>query len=179
MKSIIAAAAVALLTTSALAQGSNAKISQATQSFVNRAAVTDMFEVEAGKLAGQRSTNDAFKDFAKMTVDDHGKTTEQLKTMAASLPGLNIPNSIDSAHTQKLQKLQNLTEAPFDRQYKADQVQGHQEAVRLFETYARAGDNPDLKKWAANTLPKLKEHLQHAQALKPGTPATTGKGSRQ
>lgn len=45
------------------------------------------------------------------------------------------------------------------------QLQAHEEAVALFEQYARDGDNPDLKAWAAKTLPHLKEHLAMAKRL--------------
>jgi putative membrane protein len=38
--------------------------------------------------------------------------------------------------------------------------------VTLFEAYAKGGDNADLKKWAATTLPHLKAHLTMAQKLK-------------
>ena len=46
------------------------------------------------------------------------------------------------------------------------QLKAHQEAVTLFEAYAKGGDNADLKKWAATTLPHLKAHLTMAQKLK-------------
>ena len=46
------------------------------------------------------------------------------------------------------------------------QVKGHQDAVGLFEAYSKSGDNSDLKKWAAKTLPHLKQHLAMAQKLK-------------
>jgi putative membrane protein len=46
------------------------------------------------------------------------------------------------------------------------QLKGHQDAVALFEAYSKSGDNADLKKWAAKTLPHLKQHLSMAQKLK-------------
>jgi predicted outer membrane protein len=45
----------------------------------------------------------------------------------------------------------------FDRGYGPMQVKVHEQAVRLFESYARGVDNPDLKAWAAKTLPHLKQ----------------------
>ena len=50
--------------------------------------------------------------------------------------------------------------------YDQMQVKGHQDAVGLFEAYSKSGDNSDLKKWAAKTLPHLKQHLAMAQKLK-------------
>ena len=44
--------------------------------------------------------------------------------------------------------------------------QGTPDAVALFEWYAKAGDDAELKNWAAKTLPHLKQHLTMAQKLK-------------
>jgi putative membrane protein len=54
----------------------------------------------------------------------------------------------------------------FDRAYDQRQLQGHEKAVSLFEQYAKTGDNPRLKAWAAKTLPHLKGHLAMAKNLK-------------
>jgi putative membrane protein len=53
----------------------------------------------------------------------------------------------------------------FDSSYDQIQVKAHEDAVTLFETYAKGGEDPELKKWAAKTLPHLKEHLSMAQKL--------------
>jgi hypothetical protein len=48
----------------------------------------------------------------------------------------------------------------------------------MFERYAQRGDNPDLKKWATDTLPTLRQHLQRAEALpRSGTAPTVGSGA--
>ena len=43
---------------------------------------------------------------------------------------------------------------------------GTRTPVALFESYARGGDDPDLKQWVVKTLSHLKEHLSMAQKLK-------------
>jgi len=45
------------------------------------------------------------------------------------------------------------------------QVQAREEAAALLEQYSRNGDNAELKAWAANPLPHLKEHLAIAKRL--------------
>ncbi len=67
---------------------------------------------------------------------------------------------------QKLDNLKSLDGRQFDDAFNNDQLQGHQEAVTLFEQFAQNGDNPDLKRWAARTLPHLKSHLSMAEKLK-------------
>jgi putative membrane protein len=45
------------------------------------------------------------------------------------------------------------------------QVSAHEDAVSLFERYARGGDNEKLKDWAGKTLPTLQHHLQMAEQM--------------
>ena len=45
------------------------------------------------------------------------------------------------------------------------QLQGHQQAVALFQNYAQNGSDPELKTIAQQTLPTLQQHLQMAQKL--------------
>jgi len=45
------------------------------------------------------------------------------------------------------------------------QVDGHEEAVALFEKYAKKGDKANLKQFAEKTLPTIKEHLEAAKKL--------------
>ena len=54
----------------------------------------------------------------------------------------------------------------FDASYDQIQLKAHQDAVALFDTYAKAGDNAELKGWAFRTLPHLREHLSMAEKLK-------------
>ena len=140
-------------------------VSAATKKFVTTAAMTDMFEIQAGQLAQQKTEDSAYKDFAQMIVADHTKTTDQLKSMAPKLQGVELPQTLDKTHQAKIDKLSSLSGAAFERQFKNEQVQGHKQAIKEFETYAKRGDNQELKGWAEQTLPALKTHLQHAEAL--------------
>jgi putative membrane protein len=151
----------------------NQKVSAATRDFVQKAAITDMFEIEVGKLAQEKSQNDDYKEFGEMLVSDHEETSDKLKSIAGDIGGLQLPQALDAAHKQKLQKLQGLSGAQFDSQFKTEQVQGHQQAIRLFENYAKVGDHPELKQFAQQTLPDLREHLKQAQALPAGGRAPT------
>jgi putative membrane protein len=73
--------------------------------------------------------------------------------------------SRSAAHQQKLDQLKKLSGQDFARQYHAQQVAAHQDAVELFQRYAKGGDNAALKDWAAKTLPALQHHLDMAQSL--------------
>ncbi len=149
----------------ALALPAHAAKKSPTPDFVQKVAISDMFEIQSSKTAQQKSGNSDIKSFAGMMVTDHAKTSDQLKSTAGSLPGVQIPSDLDASHKKQLDQLNGLDGAKFDSAYKSAQVKGHEQAVRLFQNYADNGDNPDLKKWASDTLPTLREHLRLARAL--------------
>jgi len=76
-----------------------------------------------------------------------------------------IPASLYSLMQSKIDKLKELIGDTFTHQYNSMQVSAHENAVSLFERYAKSGDNARLKDWAARTLPALKQHLDMAKAL--------------
>lgn len=63
-------------------------------------------------------------------------------------------------------QLKSASGANFDRSYEQMQVQAHENAVNLFQSYSQKGDNAELRAWAAKTLPALQQHLQHAENCK-------------
>jgi putative membrane protein len=98
-------------------------------------------------------------------VAEHSKTTEELKPIAAKAK-INLPTTMDSEHQEKIEKLKSLAADNLDKAHDAMQVETYQNAVSLFEEYAKEGDNPDLKQFAVKTPPHLQEHLKMARALK-------------
>jgi putative membrane protein len=159
MKRLITAVAVAfgLFGLQAFAQNS-------TQDFVTKVAVSDMFEIQASKVAAQKG-NAEIKPFAQRMIKDHTKITQELKEMIGKSK-VKLPTEMDANHQQKLAKLQKADGKDFNSMYATMQVQGHEEVVKLFESYSSSGDNAQLKAWAAKTLQALKEHLEHAKRLK-------------
>ena len=100
-------------------------------------------------------------------VTDHQKTSSELKSLIDSgKVKATLPTALDAQHQKMLDELKAKSGKDFDQSYDQIQVNAHQDAVALFEAYASGGDNPDLKSWAAQTLPHLKEHLSMAQKLK-------------
>ena len=140
--------------------------------FVRAAAASDLYEMEASRLAEQRSQNTEVKRFAQHMLRDHGKTTGELKGMLPQLQGVSaqqMATSLDRQHQALLEQLQGVQGAEFDRAFVRQQVQSHQAAVDLFRAYAQSGDDARLKQWATQTLPSLEEHLLEAQRMQRGT----------
>jgi putative membrane protein len=138
-------------------------IAPKTTDFVNEAATSDMFEIQASKLAASRTTGDV-QTFANQMVTDHTKTTSDLTGFAQSA-NIPLPTAMTSAQQSMLTKLQGLQGKDFAKQYVDDQVSAHKDAVSLFQRYGNGGDNAQLKGWASQTLPTLQHHLDMAQGI--------------
>lgn len=173
MKRSLIALACVLLAGPALAQSLGEKtgvnsalgVAPTTADFVKQVAISDMFEIESSKLAEQKGNADE-KSFAKQMIADHTKTSGELKGMVSSKKiEATIPAELDSAHQSKLDKLKGANGKDFTSDYNSYQVSAHEDAVSLFDRYAKGGDNADLKDWAGKTLPALKHHLDMAKAL--------------
>jgi putative membrane protein len=140
-------------------------IAPSTGDFVKEAAISDMFELQSGKLAEQKGTVQE-KSFAQQMVTDHTKTTSDLKNLVESgKVKAEIPTMLDSSHQSKLDKLKDARGKDFSSDFDSYQVSAHKDAVSLFERYAKGGDNPELKDWAGKTLPTLRHHLDMAEEL--------------
>jgi putative membrane protein len=76
-----------------------------------------------------------------------------------------LPTALDAEQQREIDEPKAKSGKEFDRAYNPMQVKAHEQAVQLFEGYARDGDNPELKAWAAKTLQHLKQHLAMAKKL--------------
>jgi putative membrane protein len=165
------AASVLLLSGAAFAQSMGERsgvnsvfgVAPRTQDVITEAAQSDMFEIQSSTLAASRTTGD-LQAFANQMVTDHTKTTNDLKALVVKTKA-SLPTAMSSSQQSMLDKLNGLAGADFAKQYISDQVSAHKSAISLFQRYANGGHNPQLKAWAAQTLPILQHHLDMATSL--------------
>ncbi len=132
------------------------------RTFVEKAAIAGMTEVDAGKLAQEKGQSAAVKEYGSRMVADHTKANEQLMKLASS-KGVTPPGEPDSSHKKDIDKLSKESGNAFDKAYLKQMVSDHKTVVSLFEKEAKSGKDADLKQFASATLPTLQEHLQMAQ----------------
>ena len=153
-------------TTGTMSAGStgsaSAKLAGADKTFVEKAAVGGMAEVQLGNLAQQKAANDQVKQFAARMVTDHTKANDELKQIA-SKKGMQVPSSLDKKHQSDMDRLQKMSGADFDKAYMSHMVDDHKQDVAEFKKEANGGKDGDVKGFAAKTLPTLEEHLKLAQ----------------
>ena len=134
--------------------------------FVTAAATSDMYEIQAAKLAEQNATNPAVKKFAARMIKDHTASSDKLKALLAK-GGINatLPTDLDERRKGLLDNLAKAKPADFDKMYVDQQVDAHDEAVTLLKGFIDHGDNDALKGFATSILPTVQEHQGMAKAL--------------
>jgi len=138
-----------------------------TDNFVATAAMSDKYEISAGKIAATRASDAAVKRFAQQMVDAHTGTTAALKA-ATGKDGVPLtpPAALDAKHQALIQSLIAAEPANFDEIYKAQQRDAHTEALALMQGYSANGDKPAVRSFASETAPKVQMHMDMLSKLK-------------
>jgi putative membrane protein len=145
------------------------------QLFFGLAGMGGMAEVEFGRLVEQKARHDGVKAFARRMVEDHTRANDQLKELAKAA-GFELPEQMDAEHRKMQAELEKLEGAAFDTAYMRGQVVDHQKTMQLMAWEIGGGQDAELQRFAAATLPKIADHLRMAQNL---VAKLTGAASRE
>ena len=111
------------------------------QAFADAVAASDMYEVEAGRLAQDMGTSEEVRDFGAMMVEDHTTSTARLRAAAAEVTGVTVNPQMTSVQQSNL------------------------EALQLLRDYAVNGDSAPLRTFAGDTATAVEGHLASAREL--------------
>ncbi|MDY0964687.1 MULTISPECIES: DUF4142 domain-containing protein [Massilia] len=153
---------------------SNAKLASADRKAITDMAMSNMAEVEMGKLAQSKSQNAEVKAFAQKMVDDHGKALTEVQTLAQS-KSVTLPTELDAKHKAMSAKLEKLSGDAFDKAYvKQGGVGAHKETLAKLQKASKGAKDADVKGQVDKTIPVVQEHLKHAEQLAQGKSSSTG-----
>lgn len=144
----------------------SAEMTTTTNGFVVAAAQSDMYEIQAARIAISRTHSAAVSRFANTMLKAHTKTIDDLKTILTS-ENVNValPTVLDVRRQTLVNDLRGLKDADFDENYISQQVDAHEEALILMRGYHNSGDNKVLKGFAGTVENAVKMHLGMAQRL--------------
>lgn len=139
-----------------------------TTDYVAQAAASDLYEIQAGKIADGKAKNKQIKALAATMVKDHQKTAAVLKGALVNAQRKLAPPSA-MLPTDKQAMVDQLNQTPrgaaFDSLYLSQQLQAHQQAWALHKGYATDGDDAALRQVAASAVPVVEKHLTMIKAL--------------
>ncbi|AEG92379.1 DUF4142 domain-containing protein [Ramlibacter tataouinensis] len=141
------------------------QLARADRKFIEDAAASGMFEVQAAQLAVTKASSPAVKDYASMLVDHHSAANNELIQMANS-KGVELPPAPPRSMRKQVEDMGKKSGQEFDRDFvRTVGIKAHEKDVKMFQKASQDAKDPQLKAWAAKTLPTLQQHLAQAQKL--------------
>jgi putative membrane protein len=137
------------------------------QTFVIRAAIANMMEIDLADLALSRSHDAGLQAYARKMRDEHWRAQEKLRAAAGDAK-IAMPAMADKKHQDLMDALKRTPADEFDAAYVKAIVAGHDEAVALFDAAANS-KNSELpqafQRYAGEMLPIIRSHRDAARAL--------------
>ena len=137
--------------------------------YLAMAASGDLYEKTSSQMMLETpQANATLRGFAQEMVQDHTETTNRL-TQAAQRAGI-APGAPTMArqHQAMIEQLRAANGAQRDQIYLTQQMQAHEQALALHQTYAQRGDTPALREAAQLVAQAVLDHLQKLQRIRAG-----------
>ena len=141
--------------------------------FVGQANLGAPFQVDSGRIAEAKGTTPAIRSYANLMVSSHIPVAEALNAILRRKDVTPSNTLLHGAYDAMLFTLEADHGAAFDRNYVNGQVEYQKGNAALFQQEIQDGNDPDLRQFARETLPKIEDHLQ--RALKLAATASAGR----
>jgi len=138
--------------------------------FLAKAASGGMLEVELGKQVVARAITPQAKEFAQQMIDDHSKGNAELMALATK-KNITLPTTLGDDHQKVLKEVTEEKGVKMDQKYIQEMLEDHEEDVKEYTDAAIKASDPDIKAFAAKTVPMLKMHLDMVTKMKPAVDA--------
>ena len=141
------------------------KVTRGDRKFIEDAANSGMFEVQAAQLAASKATDANVKSFAGMLVDHHTAANNELVKLA-NARGIELAVAPKRSLRRDIEKLGTKKGEEFDRDFVRNVgIKAHEKDIKLFEKASKDVKDAELKAFVDKTLPTLREHLAAAEKL--------------
>ena len=136
-----------------------------TDGYLQAASASDLYEIEAGRLAVARGQRPDVRDLGQRLINEHGDVTRRL-AFAASLSGTSVPvPALTATQQQMLGTLQAASADSFDRTFLSQQHPSHEAAMRIHHAYALAGPARELREVAEQAVTASHQHLDRVRQI--------------
>jgi putative membrane protein len=138
--------------------------------FLTKAASGGMLEVELGKQVAARAVTPQAKEFAQKMIADHSKGNAELMALATK-KNITLPTALGDDHAKVLKDVTEEKGVKMDQKYLEEMLKDHQEDVKEYTDASIRAADPDIKAFAAKTVPMLKMHLDMVTKMRPAVDA--------
>ena len=133
--------------------------------FVVKATVANLEELKVLQAGWDNGTDKELKAHAKMMIADHKKLGAKVKEYSGK-KSYTLPDNDNGKGDDDLTALNKNTKGKdWDKAWVDKMVDGHNDAISLFEKYQDKVKDPDLKGMITDALPTLHAHLDMMKQL--------------
>ncbi|MBO3271257.1 DUF4142 domain-containing protein [Hymenobacter defluvii] len=125
--------------------------------FAVAASSSNMLEIALGKLAQQKAIATEVKEWGKRMEQEHGQAEQQLQAIAERAC-ITLPQMMGKDDRGIYDDIDDRKYFGFDKKYMRDLQELHERTIARFADAAAKASNPELRTYAAEMLPKLREH---------------------
>jgi putative membrane protein len=140
----------------------NNSASAGDRDFVKDVASMNTTEIDLARLAVDRASDPAVKNFAQSMIDDHTSAGKNLQEIATS-NGITVGEP-DRSASDKRESLSKKQGADFDKAFVDDMIDGHQSLLRKLDSRIDKDSHLDTKQ--SDTNPRPGPYVK-AEAVKP------------
>jgi len=132
------------------------------QDFVQLAATSILFDIEAANLASQRAQDGDVRDFAGRVIADRRAALDDLRRAAG---GAQVPAELDDENRRIVEALAGEQGAEFDKAFVGMMVDAQEDAIDLYEEFAESADDDTLEDFVNARLETLRALAEEARQL--------------
>lgn len=133
--------------------------------FAYKAAVSNMLEIGAARIAPRRTGSADVLAYASMLDSHHTLALNELQALMRAR-GAEPPTSLPSNRQGLMDTLGTSRGFDFDRTFVMEAgIRAHSDAITMFQTQMPTLTDPDLRAWADRNLPVMRQHLNEAHRL--------------
>ena len=147
------------------AVGADKKDTFSDADFIKKLYSDGVLEIKLGNLAKDKSDNKDVQAFGKKMAQDHSDANKRLEKIAKALD-ITLSDKLDKKHQASYDALNKLKGSAFDKAYTKHMVEDHDKAVTMFTKAMNNAKDKDLRDFAKNHLPIIKDHLSLAKKTK-------------
>ncbi|HEX3628031.1 MAG TPA: DUF4142 domain-containing protein [Verrucomicrobiae bacterium] len=129
--------------------------------FVQDAVAGGKTEVQLGQMAQQKAASPAVREFGAQMARDHAGLNVQLQRVLTE-QGITEPGGKEKS-TRSTGAMEGHSGQDFDHAYMQNMISDHKKDLAEFKKEAAEGKDPEIRAWAAQTVPTLEQHLQKAE----------------
>jgi putative membrane protein len=140
--------------------------------FLTSAAEQGLLQANLAALAATHAKSVEVMEFGQVLTNQHAAQNEHIKLLALK-KGLSLPSGLNPKQKAVADKLAKQRGLKFDKAYLEEVIRDEESYVALFEQATRSND-PDVRAFAAASLPDIKQQLALVRTMAGVGPRSSG-----